>query len=410
VTYFLTQDKLYLHVPYSLKEKAKEKGAKYDAELKLWYLPPVKDPLDVEKFWSFLENTYEDREHLKRMGAKFHPKMKKWFVPDTCKHSFDEFKKWWPENLKRFLLSDDKYQIFRKRISSGQATVYQSINLESNGLYAIKIFNQQIDEKNTKKRNLDFQKEMSALDKLNKKKHNHIITAVDFGKIEETRQNFFISEWIDYDVYWWIQSSEETVLRNLYFDSIDINDHDEEEEEKFVKECLEEGFNLSDKGSVQIIMLPILDALDFCHKNNIYHRDIKPSNILIDFDIEEHEYVSKLCDFGISKNTLNQSSNTLTKVSMYSDVWAPENVNSIDEIKLQHTRDIYGWAATTIAFINHKIPENDKELRSMLKTPEAKAFHKDFIKLLKDGIEKKASNRPQNIQAYKEKIANSLNK
>ena len=65
------------------------------------------------------------------MGAKFHPKMKKWFVPDTCKHSFSEFKKWWPENLKRFLLSDDKYQIFRKRISSGQATVYQSINLES---------------------------------------------------------------------------------------------------------------------------------------------------------------------------------------------------------------------------------------------------------------------------------------
>ena len=104
MTYFLTQDRLYLNVPYSQKEKVKEKGAKYDPNLKLWYLPPVKDPLDVEEFWSFLENTYEDRDQLKRMGAKFHSKIKKWFVPDTCKHSFVEFSKWWPENLKRFLL------------------------------------------------------------------------------------------------------------------------------------------------------------------------------------------------------------------------------------------------------------------------------------------------------------------
>ena len=408
MTYFLTQDKLYLNVPFSQKDEAKEKGAKYDPNLKLWYLPPVKDPLDVEEFWSFLENTYEDRDQLKRMGAKFHSKIKKWFVPNTCKHSFVEFSKWWPENLKRFLLLN-KYQIFRKEISSGQATVYQSINLENNGLYAIKIFDQTMDEKNTKKRNLDFQKEMSALDKLNKKRHKHIISAIDFGKIEETGQNFIISEWIDFNVFWWIQSSEETVLRSLYYGA-SSDDFDEEEEEEIVKELLEANINLSDKDAVKEIILPILEALNFCHKNNIYHRDVKPSNILIDFDIEEEELVSKLCDFGISKNTLNQSSNTLTKVSMYSDVWAPENVNALDEIKLQHTRDIYGWAATTIAFINHKIPEDDKELRSMLKTPEAKTFNKDFIKLLKDGINKKASNRPQNIADYYEKIAKSLNK
>ena len=317
--------------------------------------------------------------------------------------------KWWPENLKRFILLE-KYHIFKKEVSSGQSSVYISIDKENTGFYAVKIFNQQVDEENTKKRNLDFQKEMSALDKLNKKKHNHIITAVDFGKIEETEQNFFISEWVDYDLFKWIQNSEETVLRDLYFDSVDIDDRDEEEEEKFIKECLEEGFSLSDKDSVQTIMLPILDALVLCHDNNIYHRDVKPSNILIDFDIEEEGYVSKLCDFAISKNNVNLSSDDLTRVYWKSGVWSPENVDTVDEIKLQHTRDIYGWAATTIAFINHKIPDDDKELRSMLKTPASKAFDKDFIKLLKDGIEKKASNRPQNIADYMEKIANSLNK
>ena len=55
MTYFLTQDKLYLYVPFSQKDEAKEKGAKYDPDLKLWYLPPVKDPLEVEQFWAFLE-------------------------------------------------------------------------------------------------------------------------------------------------------------------------------------------------------------------------------------------------------------------------------------------------------------------------------------------------------------------
>ena len=44
----------------------------------------------------------------------------------------------------------------------------------------------------------------------------------------------------------------------------------------------------------------------------------------------------------------------------------------------------------------------------MLKSTVIKKFDKEFIKLLKIGIEKKASNRPQNILEYKEKIANVL--
>ena len=68
---------------------------------------------------------------------------------------------------------------------------------------------------------------------------------------------------------------------------------------------------------------------------------------------------------------------------MFSDVWAPENVNALDEIKLQHTRDIYGWAATTISFINHKIPGDDKELRSMLKSTETKILIKISLNYLK---------------------------
>ena len=124
--------------------------------------------------------------------------------------------------------------------------------------------------------------------------------------------------------------------------------------------------------------------------------------------MEDFSITPKLIDFGVSKNIINQSSDSLTKVHWGTDVFAPENRESVDEIKLQHTRDIYGWAASTISFINNKIPEDDKELRSMLKSTVIKKFDKEFIKLLKIGIEKKASNRPQNILEYKEKIANVL--
>jgi len=406
MTYFLTQDKLYIYVPFSKKDEAKELGAKYDSELKLWYMPPVKDPLQVEEFWAFLENTYDDKEQLKRMGVKFHPKIKKWFVPNTCQYSYSYFIKWWPENLKRFLLSD-KYQIFRRISSGGQATVYQVLDLNDYGLYAAKIFNEQITDQDTKKKNSDFQKEMSALDKLNRENHDNIISVRDYGQIEETGQYYIISKFCDYNLDDWIESTNEEVLEKYYFSSSKTYEHEETEEE-FVKRYLSEGFNLSDKDAVQILMFPILEALVFCHRNNIYHRDVKPSNILIDFDIEEDGIKPKLCDFGISKNTLNKSTDTYTRVDWSSNVWSPSNISNEDEVVFQHTRDIYGWAASTIAFINRKIPEKDEELRLMLKSPSSLKFDKRFINLLKLGIEKKAEERPQDIEDYKVKIAEFL--
>lgn len=332
--------------------------------------------------------------------------MKKWFVPDTCKNDFDAFIKWWPENLKRFVLLD-KYIIYHKENSGGQADVYRSIDVKDNGVYAIKIFNAQEDEKETKKRKLDFQKEMSALEKLSNKKHKNIISYRDFGQIDETGQYFIVTDFYEYDLNKYINNSDTGIIEDFY----DIMSRDYELElskEEFIKEAIDKKTSLSDKEDVRDIMFPILESLVFCHQNNIYHRDVKPSNICIDFSMEDFSITPKLIDFGISKNIINQSTDTYTKIYWGSDVWAPPNRDNVDEMKHQHTRDIYGWAATTIAFINKKIPEDDKELRSLLKSNTAKQFDKEFIKLLKDGIEKQASKRPQNIEVYKEKIASVL--
>lgn len=45
------------------------------------------------------------------------------------------------------------------------------------------------------------------------------------------------------------------------------------------------------------LAIQITDALNYCHKLNIYHRDIKPENILID-----ENFNFKLCDWGLSIN------------------------------------------------------------------------------------------------------------
>lgn len=50
-----------------------------------------------------------------------------------------------------------------------------------------------------------------------------------------------------------------------------------------------------DEGRAKFYILQVLDALDYCHTNNILHRDIKPENMLI----VTNGYL-KLTDFGIS--------------------------------------------------------------------------------------------------------------
>ena len=53
--------------------------------------------------------------------------------------------------------------------------------------------------------------------------------------------------------------------------------------------------NLSSQDQILSYMLDIIEALVFCHQQNIAHRDIKPQNIFID----EHHH-AKVADFGLS--------------------------------------------------------------------------------------------------------------
>ena len=49
-----------------------------------------------------------------------------------------------------------------------------------------------------------------------------------------------------------------------------------------------------------IIVLQVLQAVAYCHTENVVHRDIKLENILIDSDQQTGELEVKLTDFGVS--------------------------------------------------------------------------------------------------------------
>ncbi|ORX37886.1 kinase-like domain-containing protein [Kockovaella imperatae] len=62
----------------------------------------------------------------------------------------------------------------------------------------------------------------------------------------------------------------------------------------------------------------VLRGLDYLHKRHIVHRDIKPSNIVL-----TREGHVKLCDFGVSGETINSYAGTFTGTSYY---MAPERI------------------------------------------------------------------------------------
>ena len=331
------------------------------------------------------------------MGAKFHKLYKKWYVPKNLEYS--DFSKWWPENLKRFLFLD-KYLAFWVESVSGQSTVYYGREIKNGVRCAIKIFNEKKDNQNTRQANIDFIKEMTAFQKLDK--HKNIILIEDHGEIKETNQKYYISKWCDYNLYKYIDNSYEETMSVIY-DCVNENYEMEMSKEEFIIETDDQPNNIENVyDDIKILMYPILETLKFCHEKGIYHRDIKPQNIFLEFDFENDlEIIPKIGDFGISKDNPILK-NTNTRVDMVSEPWGPPRTDR--EVEFQNTWDIYGWAAMTISLINETIPFSYKELDEMITSDKMKTYDAIFIGLLRNALDKNPSKRPQNISEYTAKI------
>ena len=89
----------FLNVPYDEKQAAKDLGAKWDAEKKQWYVPPLIDLAPFHR-WNRgtnieLKSHYLEKDQIKYLGGKWDPCNKLWYI--TSNMDVELFRKWIPE-------------------------------------------------------------------------------------------------------------------------------------------------------------------------------------------------------------------------------------------------------------------------------------------------------------------------
>lgn len=202
--------------------------------------------------------------------------------------------------------------------SGGLSTVYQATDLETTTKVAVKVFRSEgrtddvIEE--------SFRREVQALSDLG---HPHIVRILDSGRDDDHGVHFVVMEWVERDL-----GSVMAPARYPDWESY---------------------YGGVGKG--------VLDALAFAHTRSTAHRDVKPSNVLV-----TEQGVVKLCDFGISKiRTFLAPGVTLARFAS-----APYSPPEADDGSYSYSRDVFGFAAMSVAVLTGKKPVEYADLAVLL--------------------------------------------
>ncbi len=128
------------------------------------------------------------------------------------------------------------------------------------------------------------------------------------------------------------------------------------------------------------LLIPVVRALDFAHKNNVVHRDMKPANILLD-----PQGVPKVTDFGIAKRLTAESALTLSGAIIGTPVYmAPEQARGTSR-DVGAAADIYSLGAILYEMLAGRPPflpeESDTSIvvRVATENPVSPAWHKPGV-------------------------------
>src|SRR5690606_377665 len=112
----------------------------------------------------------------------------------------------------------------------------------------------------------------------------------------------------------------------------------------------------------------------YAHAKTIVHRDIKPSNILMGDD-----GVVRVCDFGISK--LRNFIDPGVTLSHFASVpFAPPEQ---DDGSHSYTRDVFGFAALSVAMLSKELPKSHGDLHHAL---DAVRIDEQLRRVLRKGL------------------------
>ncbi|MBU2289077.1 MAG: protein kinase, partial [Gammaproteobacteria bacterium] len=222
------------------------------------------------------------------------------------------------KEAKRLSLGDGRYITRGNPKSGGLSSVYRATDIETSSMVALKVFRS---EGNTDEViEESFRREVQALSDLT---HRHIVRILDSGRDDENGVHFVVMEWVEQDLSA-VLSPGKYETWEAYYRSIG-------------------------KG--------VLDALAFAHTRSTAHRDVKPSNVLV-----TDEGLAKLCDFGISKiRNFLAPGVTLARFSS-----APYSPPELDDGSYSYSRDVFGFAALSIAALTGRAPSKYEELFALL--------------------------------------------
>lgn len=246
----------------------------------------------------------------------------------------------------RLSFCDGRYVTRGTPRSGGLSYVYPATDIDTSTHVAVKVLRNEASSDDVIEES--FRREVQALSELT---HPCIVKILDSGKDANTGQHFIVVEWVE-------QELGALLAPGTYAD-------------------WDAYYRAVGKG--------VLDALSFAHTRSTAHRDVKPSNVLVTIDGQV-----KLCDFGISKiRTFLSPGVTLARFSS-----APYAPPETDDGSYSYSRDVFGFAALSIAVISGRQPSEYGDLKAALEALEIEESVRRILRRCLD-LENPES-RPQN--------------
>lgn len=117
-----------------------------------------------------------------------------------------------------------------------------------------------------------------------------------------------------------------------------------------LKQRLREVAVLPNEAALKEVLLPVLDALEHMHSEQVYHRDISPDNIMV---LNDGKPI--LLDLGAARRLESENAQALTV--LVKPGYAPiEQYSGDSDVQQGPWTDIYGWGASAYYALTGKPP------------------------------------------------------
>jgi len=149
-----------------------------------------------------------------------------------------------------------------------------------------------------------------------------------------------------------------------------------------------------------LLMYPLLDALELVHKNRMLHKDIKPANIMITKDGE-----AVFIDFGAAREAIHQRSTDVH--ALVSPGYSPPEQYYISNPRVQGPwTDIYAFSATIYRAITGRPPEEspNRDPGDQIAMNVSQRYSNRFLLGIQRGLELDRKKRPQSVSEWREML------